>query len=326
MIRIRTAGRLHFGFLNPFAEECWPNHWGEFVLPARRFGGAGLMVEAPGIELAVRPAAAWSAEGPLAARALDFAERLAASLPAGAVQPHHLQVEHAPTEHSGLGVGTQLGLAVAQALVLANDLGDWDVEELARRIGRGRRSALGVHGFAQGGFLVEGGKGATEQLGPLVARLPFPVEWPLLVIVPPWAKGLHGATEQEALARLGSGTGAADLCLLVLLGMLPALAEQDRDAFGEAVYDFNARVGELFAPIQGGRYAHPRTAELVAFLRARGIRGVGQSSWGPAVFALPADPDHAALVAVQVRAAFQLSPEQLTVTRASNHGAVAHKG
>ena len=79
------------------------------------------------------------------------------------------------------------------------------------------------------------------------------------------------------------------LCRLVLLGMLPALAEHDLEAFGEALYDFNCRAGEPFAPVQGGVYAGPRIAEVVAFVRQQGVRGVGQSSWGPTVFAVTED-------------------------------------
>jgi beta-ribofuranosylaminobenzene 5'-phosphate synthase len=325
MIRVRTPSRLHFGFLNPAEGGTWSNHLGEPRIAARQFGGAGLMVQAPGVELTAQPARDWSAEGPLAARALEFARRFAASLPPLSIRPQHLRVERSPAEHSGLGSGTQLGLAVAQALALAHDLDELAPEELARRIGRGARSAVGVHGFARGGFLVEGGKSAVERLGPLVAHFPFPEDWPVLIIVPPWAKGLHGAAELEALKDLGNEGKAAALCRLVLQAMLPAIVEHDLTAFGEAVYDFNARVGELFADVQGGRYAHPRTGDLVAFLRAQGIRGVGQSSWGPAVFAITADPERAAGVAEEVRRAFHLGPEQLRLTAACNRGAVAER-
>ena len=81
------------------------------------------------------------------------------------------------------------------------------------------------------------------------------------------------------------------LCRLVLLGMLPALAEEDLDAFGEAVYDFNRRVGEMFAPWQGGLYAHPRVEAIIGAVRGFGITGTGQSSWGPTVFALVESPE-----------------------------------
>src|SRR5208282_5500231 len=98
------------------------------------------------------------------------------------------------------------------------------------------------------------------------------------------------------------------LCRLVVLGMLPALVEADLEAFGEAVHDFNARAGETFAAVQGGIYASPRGAEIVAFLRRSGIRGVGQSSWGPALFAVVEDDDRARALAEALRARFALNP------------------
>src|SRR5439155_19963339 len=141
-----------------------------------------------------------------------------------------------------------------------------------------------------GGLLVEGGKTDRDEIAPLLAHQPFPEDWHVLLILPRGLQGAHGAREQEAFARLADHASNLSrteaLCRLVLLGMLPALAEHDLPAFGEALYDFNRRVGEMFAPWQSGVYAHPQTTELIAWLRQQGVRGVGQSSWGPAVFAV----------------------------------------
>ena len=58
--RIRTASRLHFGLLG----------WGPQA--ARQFGGVGLMIEAPGIELVAGTAPNWSSAGPLADRVQEL--------------------------------------------------------------------------------------------------------------------------------------------------------------------------------------------------------------------------------------------------------------
>jgi beta-RFAP synthase len=322
MIRVRTASRLHFGLLSlPSAgDERWPNLHGEAVLPARRFGGVGLMVEAPGVEVAVAPAPAWSAEGPLAERALIFARRFAQTLP-----PHRLVVEQCAPGHSGLGTGTQLALAVARALAVEAGRPDMDAAELARRVGRGLRSALGIHGFARGGFLVESGKRTDQAIAPLTARVEFPEEWRVVLVLPSEGEGQHGTEEQrvfDLLAERDQALAHADaLCRLVLLGMLPALRERDLEAFGEALYDFNARVGEAFAPVQGGTYASAFIGELVAFVRQQGVRGTGQSSWGPTVFAITADAQQARTLADRVRSRFGLAAEQVIVTGAANRGA-----
>src|SRR5262245_58116256 len=177
MPRIRTPSRLHFGLLEPSGRaDPWPDRAGQPVLPGRAFGGVGLMVEQPGLCVQAEPAAAWAAEGPLADRALTFALRFARSAGAGgqpgARPPLRLVVESAAPEHAGLGTGTQLALAVARAAAACWDL-HFPVEELARRVGRGGRSGVGAHGFAHGGFLVDGGR-REQGLAPLVARVPFP--------------------------------------------------------------------------------------------------------------------------------------------------------
>jgi beta-RFAP synthase len=325
MIGLTAPARLHFGLLSLPAEgeDRWPDRHGRPVLPVRHFGGAGLMIENPALRLHAEPASGWSAEGPLAERALAFARQFAQTVPDGALSPWRLVVESAPPEHCGFGTGTQLGLAVARAL--AAGLPGLDAVELARRVGRGHRSGLGVHGFARGGFLVEGGKRAPDQVAPLLAHRPFPEPWRVVVAVPPGQGWVHGDRERRAfqslLGRERPAGGVDVLCRLVLLGMLPALAEQDEEAFGEALYDFNARAGEAFATVQGGTYGGPQVAELIAYARRQGARGVGQSSWGPAVFAVVGDEGRADHLARRLRRQFDLNPAQVFVTRACNRGA-----
>lgn len=320
MIRIHAYSRLHFGFLNPIAGGR---------RAYRCFGGVGAMIAQPDLSLRIEPDSDWSAEGPEAERALAFARRFAAAScrdkSFAALLPHRLRIERVMPAHSGLGSGSQLGLSVGRALAASWGL-NCDLATLARRVGRGLRSALGAHGFELGGFLVEAGKHSEDRLAPLVARHLFPEAWRLVVALSPDDRtGLHGVGETEALAQLSDNPAASaateELCRLALLGLLPALVERDLDAFGEALHEFNARVGEVFAPVQGGVYASPRIAELVEFVRAQNIRGVGQSSWGPAVFAVVADAERAGHLADQLRRRFTLPPSAVWTTPACNHGA-----
>jgi beta-RFAP synthase len=318
MIRVRTASRLHFGLLSLAADDS------AGPVPPRRYGGAGLMVESPGLELTAAPAPAWTAEGPLAARALDFARRFADSLDQDRIDgdrpPQRLTVVRAAAEHAGLGTGTQLGLAAARALSRAWGL-DLDAPELARRAGRGLRSGVGVHGFAHGGFLIDAGRRSAGGLAPLAARVAFPDDWRVVLLRPPAALGLHGPGEREAFARLpGDDARTEALCRLALLGLLPALAEQDLRAFGEALYEYNRRAGEGFAAVQGGPYAGPFAPEAVAWARRRGVRGAGQSSWGPTVFAVVADQEGAERLVEAARAEFGPAIEALA-TQGRNGGA-----
>jgi beta-ribofuranosylaminobenzene 5'-phosphate synthase len=296
MTRVTTGSRLHFGLFRLPPAGPWPG-------AERYYGGVGLMVERPGVRVAVGPAAEWGAAGPLAGRALAAARRCAAALPAGTLRPHYVTVEDCAPEHVGLGTGTQLDLAVARALAHTVGVGELPATELARLTGRGRRSAVGVHGFDRGGFLVDGGKLDPDTIAPLVARVEFPAEWRVVLLTPAGGPRWHGAAEDEALAAAGAAADDA-LCRLALLGLLPALAERDLPAFGAALAEFNARAGEAFRAAQGGTYAGPATAALVAWLRDRGVRGAGQSSWGPTAFGVVGDEDEAAALAAAARQAW----------------------
>src|SRR5262249_45971846 len=156
--------------------------------------------------------------------------------------------------------------------------------------------------------------------------LAFPEEWRVVVVLPPWGRGRHGADEGAAFRALHArpaGPEATDrLCRLALLGMLPALAERDAEAFGEALFEFNALTGRVCAPVQGGTYADARVEELVAYCRRQGVRGVGQSSWGPAVFAVAADATRADHLAGRLCAHFGMGREDVRCTAACNRGAV----
>ncbi len=324
MIRIRTGSRLHFGLFALPSEDAepWLNQEGEPALPRRQFGGVGLMIDKPGIELTVEDASTSSAQGPLAERALRFAQTYCATI--GVSRSFAIRVERASPEHAGLGTGTQLGLAVAHGV--ANLIGPHertlDAAVLAEGIGRGLRSAIGIHGFERGGFLVEAGKTSKDAVSPLIFKQEFPRDWGVLLILPRALQGTHGSGEVEAFAGLArrkrDDCATESLCRIVLLGMLPALEQSDLAAFGEALYEFNRWSGAMFKTAQGGIYSSPRVAAIVKELRMLGVKGVGQSSWGPTVFGI-VDKGQAA----ELRDHLQREEDvDVIIAAPCNHGAV----
>lgn len=277
VVQVRAPARLHLGFLDL--------HGGR----GRRFGSLGLSLTAPLTALRVRRAGRWQASGPDSERALAYARELADQLDlAGAAE---LTLERAIPAHAGLGSGTQLALAVGTALARLHGraLG---AGEIARRLGRGARSGIGVGAFEQGGLLVDGGRGGDTTVPPLIARLPFPDDWRILLVFDPANSGVSGEREQQAFTALPEfpAARAGALCRLVLMQLLPAVAERDLVRFGTALSELQAEVGEYFAPVQGGRYSSPAVAAAVAWLARQGATGCGQSSWGPTGFAVCADP------------------------------------
>lgn len=276
MLRLAAPSRLHFGLLARGAGA------------PRQFGGLGLMVDDPGLDISAERSDDWQADGPLADRALRVANEVAANLQSQgrATPPLRLTIHRIPPEHVGLGTGTQLSLAVAKLVATSAGRADADATTLATMCGRGLRSGVGIHGFERGGLVVEGGHKAQGGVAPLLARLDPPENWNVLVITPTSAAGLHGPEELQAFAALPPMPESETdrLCRLVLLGILPAVAEGDLDAFGAALEEIQQRVGSWFAPVQGGIFESPQTAEVAAWLSSQGLRGVGQSSWGPTLY------------------------------------------
>jgi beta-ribofuranosylaminobenzene 5'-phosphate synthase len=286
---VEAAARLHFGVLDLRGGL------------GRRFGGLGAAVPALSLLLEARAAPAVEARGPDAARAAEFARRFLAhhGLAGGAA----LVVHRAIPAHSGLGSGTQLGLAVARALAELHGL-PADAPALARAVGRGRRSAIGTWTFALGGFIVEGGRRpGNEAIAPLLARYALPAGWRCIVAVPPGAPGLSGDAEAGAFDRLPPPPEreVERVSHLVLMQLLPALTEGDLPGFGGALSEIQRITGTWFAPMQGGVFAPGPGGELIERMGRWGAAGVGQSSWGPAVYGLVGSPEEAAELAGRVR-------------------------
>jgi beta-ribofuranosylaminobenzene 5'-phosphate synthase len=322
IVRVNTPSRLHFGLLRIPGKETDTTH-----VPA--FGGAGLMIEKPGIELTVRKSDQWTAVGPGADRALVFARRVSSLLGWNEDAAAEIKVIQCAPEHHGLGTGTQLGLAVALALSVLEGHDELNTAELARLSGRGERSAIGLHGFREGGFLVEAGKRMHESISPLVAQVSFPPEWCIVLAIPSTREGLHGSEERAAFERLQHAywdEGRTDrLCRLVLLGLIPALISRDYPAFAEALYEFNQRAGEPFAEFQGGIYGGRQSNQIVEHMRQAGAIGAGQSSWGPAVFGVVPDAAQADHVARLLRERLSLNESEVLVTQACNRGTTLKK-
>ena len=275
VVEVSTGSRLHFGMLS-FGH---PN--------TRQFGGVGAMVDTPGVKLRISAADELAVAGPSAAIALRYAEAVAQAEWFGRRPRCRIDVLSVVSPHVGLGSGTQLALAVAAGLNALYDRGPLAAEQLARTVARGRRSAVGLYGFLHGGLIVEAGKLAEDDLSPLVARLPLPTEWRFL-LVNSGGEGLSGEAERQAFERLPAVPieATARMASDVLLGLLPAAAEHRFEELSQAIFRFGQEAGRTFASLQGGVYSSQDVAETIARLREVGVTGVGQSSWGPTVFAV----------------------------------------
>lgn len=286
----------------------------------RRFGGIGAGLPTPALRLEAVRSRTLIGHGASSERALEFAARYLErrGIRGGAT----LRVHEAIPEHAGLGSGTQLALAVARALAELYEQPS-DVRMLARDVGRARRSAIGTWLFAGGGLIVEGGRRqGSDAPAPLIARLPLPYSWRCVLAVPPGRPGVSGAREMAAFATLPppDEQEVERVAHLALMALLPAVMEKDLATFGAALTEIQRINGRWFAAAQGGPFAPGASAMLIERMTAWGVPGVGQSSWGPAVYGIVGSASDAESLAGRLRDT--LGPRsQIVISPFTNVGA-----
>ena len=309
-VHIVAPSRLHFGLM-------------AFGASGSQFGGVGAMIDRPGVRLTVRRSGRFEVVGEHDRRVTDFARQFLLRTGESAEPACRIEIVRSARQHVGLGTGTQLGLATVAGLAAFLGHEARSPDELAQLAGRGRRSSIGTHGFFCGGLLYEETRPRKAGLAPLEKRFDLPASWRGLLACPREGRGLSGDAEQKAFAELPpvSAEVTASLRADVRERMIPAIEAADFDAFSESLYHYGVAAGNCFAPRQGGPFAAPRFSRLVAEMRELGIRGVGQSSWGPTIFGLC----RSAEAADEFRRQLARSPSnddlQYTSAAPNNHGA-----
>ncbi|MEK8029681.1 beta-ribofuranosylaminobenzene 5'-phosphate synthase family protein [Ideonella sp. DXS29W] len=281
-LSVRAPGRLHLGFLDPSGSL------------GRRFGSVGLVIDGYATEIELGAGerdevvavgeAAWAEVGRVEAHIATLRQCT------GRLEPLSVRILRALPAHAGFGSGTQLALAVGRAFAAWHGL-EIGSATLAQWLGRGLRSGVGIAGFDQGGLLVDGGPSAQGRPAPLLAQLPLPERWRVIVVEDPRHRGLSGAAERQAIAALSPlpRAAAADLCHQVLMRVLPGAAAGDFELFAAGVSSMQQTLGGHFAPAQGGTgYTSAAVGHLIEWLgrHVAGGAGMGQSSWGPTGFAI----------------------------------------
>jgi beta-ribofuranosylaminobenzene 5'-phosphate synthase len=305
-----APARLHLGFLDMNGGL------------GRRFGSLGLALDNPVTRLSIHRAAMTSIEGAEAERASRYLDLLTRHL--GLSSGYRLNIHEAIPAHSGLGSGTQLALAIAAALRRLEELAP-DLPDDAILLRRGARSGIGAGIFERGGLIVDGGRGERITPPPVIARIDFPQEWRVILVLDPRLEGMHGPQERVAFAELPpfEAAAAAEICRLVLIKALPALVEDDIACFGDAIARIQEIVGAYFAPAQGGaHYASAAVGEVVSALRNHGARGSGQSSWGPTGFAFAANALEAQRLYDLVHEKVVTLGVDMAICKGLNHGAI----
>ena len=310
-VDIVAPSRLHFGLLS----------FGHSV--GRQYGGVGVMVKQPSLQIRISPATEFTVAGPLSERVIEFVDRWSQAECGGQLPCCRVEVKQAPRCHIGLGSGTQLAMSLACGLNRLLDRNDISPARLSRSVGRGRRSAIGTYGFIQGGLLAEMGKSEGDELSKLSHRIEMPSAWRFLLIMDRSKVGLSGNDEKKAFSSLPAVPRDLTRMLQQEIDerLVPAAETADFAQFSTSLFRYGHSAGMCFAPQQGGPYQGDQAAAIVAALQAMDVQGVGQSSWGPTLFALLPDSETAESIAAQLAHQFDRTRYEMIITAVSNTGA-----
>ncbi len=312
-IDITTGSRLHFGLICNTPHSPW------------RFGGIGVMLRQPAWRLRVTPIAAHtdtiSADVEVADRIHDFLARIRSHQDVSSL---HVEVHQNLALHTGLGSGTQLGLALSAAIeVMTHRRLQEDPFQLAQLADRAERSAIGTIGFARGGFLVDHGESRGASLNRRVDRMAVPEGWCFILVHPVDSQGMSGEKERAFFGQRVHmpQTLIEHLGQQILTQIAPAVRENRFEQFAASLENYGQTVGAFYAGEQGGVFAHPAMTQLVSHLQANGISGMAQSSWGPLISIPASSQQHAEEIRELIPQSIDDRPLSVSVSEPLNTGA-----
>lgn len=339
MIELRTGCRLHFGLA-----ELSPGQ-------PNRYAGLGVMLKSPTMHLRI----SWDAAVPDltlneqidAASLVEYQQRIEAWQRGN--NDTHLELLDGFPFHSGLGAGTQLACLLAVARQLKSDsssserldidrrsssssgsswkqikslLAGLDAQQLAGLAQRGLRSAIGLQGFLSGGLILDQGYEGSDSARREVRAdaVCLPGSWRFVLIRGSTNSAITGPLETSMIGAMAAKPNPHRLRMLQLAKLAMKAAQEARfEDFCEALDSYMQFAGDMFAPIQGGRYNGAVCSQAVAVAHQFGLKAVGQSSWGPTIFGLAVDPEQAEQIARRI--ASHASNWQVQVAESSQTGA-----
>jgi beta-ribofuranosylaminobenzene 5'-phosphate synthase len=291
-LRLKTPSRLHFGLIDLNGSL------------GRIDGGMGVALQSPGWEIEACANSAFEIKGESTELGRELLTRLRSQKEEISTAVSIAITKSIP-QHVGLGSKTQLSLAIAAAVARFNGW-EIDVQALARLMGRGGTSGVGVAAFSGGGCVLDGGHSfgrCGEKTGylpssasnahppPVLVQVPVPSEWRFVVALPRVRQGASGTTEMEIFQRNCpiSDEETNLISRIILMKCLPSILEGNVHNFGQGLLSLT-QLGfkRLEVDLQ-----HRVVRELIELCMTNGGSGAGMSSFGPATFALAANDQKA---------------------------------
>ncbi|MET1101614.1 MAG: hypothetical protein ABWW69_03955 [Pyrodictiaceae archaeon] len=294
-----------------------------FMKGFTKYGSVGLALEEPFYKIEVRKGEG-NVRGCQSTRARTLLERVIEYF--GTSRKYDVRILSCIPAHSGLGSTTQLALSIYAGIAILEGQDHRSIIELAAAAGRGRFSGAGTLSFIYGGLVVDTGKLADEAPR-LLTSIRIPRRWGIVVVIPSYRGKRFVEDEAEYETTITAMERAGELVeekatYLVFRKLIPALVHRDLASFADAVEELDILNAHVF--YKGDkRFCCQEAEEASRALRELGIIGIGQSSWGPAIYGFY-DRSKLKLSYTIVKEAMMrrgVEVDKIYITRAANHGA-----
>jgi len=270
-VTVRTGMRLHLGFYR-------------FSDPPFEYGGLGLAVEEPSLSVTLVD----EGESSLPEWVSDIVPRILRA--AGINDDVAVQVDGFVMRHVGLGTTTRVVLSLLKVSYLMRGA-VMDLPLQAWRLGRGRISGVGVWSFMYGGLVVDGGRvPAMAKVPPLVSHTYPPSSWRAVIALPIVGNYAVSESREEPIMREPYVHPKQRELYAAVVRLVSAAHLGLFDEFASSVEKIQELTGEYFSKWQGDIYCCEQSRSLAEKMKSLGLRGVGQSSWGPTVYGFASTP------------------------------------
>ena len=263
-VKIVANSRLHFGFLNLKSSSPYS------------YGGMGLSIAKHPTILRVSRASKFESNLKKTLRDKIFTFLCNNSLS----KKIRIDCIESPQKHIGLGTGTQLILAIEEAISKF-----YRFNENINFFKRNYRSGVGINSYKNGGFIVDSPKN-NLLTNEIIFKAKFPKEWKIILLFDSKAKGLHGSTENRFFSADTTISLRKKLSDLTLNEIIPSIIYKDFDTFARSLTKFQDLNSLFYSSVQKSNYLSQDIAKVIKKVSMKFNVAAGQSSWGPTSYML----------------------------------------
>ncbi|MEM1983553.1 MAG: hypothetical protein QW596_01960 [Sulfolobales archaeon] len=267
VVEAKAGYRLHLGFYRLYDHPYM-------------YGSIGISIEEPHISVLVR-----SSQSLRIKCSTKVCEDLIASV-AKSLNAMDADIEVGGFLSHHVGLGSRTRVLLTAYVALTNYLGvEINPTAIAKLLGK-KISGVGIYSFFYGNLVVDSGLRMNDDsitYPKLLHIYEVPDNWYLIIVMPEGFRGLSEEEEYNIIKNVESFP-KQDLLYKEFVSLLTSLSLGDFNNFTKALSNMQRLIGEYFSKYQGGLFAHDADTELVKYLEREGVRGVGQSSWGPTIY------------------------------------------